>query len=173
MLFKFFYISLLALLVIGCSVKELNPTERQESIEKLTTMLLQLNKGVDQREAKDLATSSIDYAHQLAKQYRVVAPPLWHNTLINIGLKERGLCYQWSHDLLVYLRKRDYDTLVLHWVGANIGTYFEHNALSVSAKASDFNQSILLDAWRGSGNLYFIEFQKDKRYSWKKREDLN
>lgn len=158
---------------MGCSVKELRPLERQEHIARLTAMLLESNKSIDTNEAKDLAKSSIDYAHNLAKKYKVVAPPLWHNTLINIGLKERGLCYEWSSDLFDYLAKKNYHTLVLHKIGANVGTYFEHNALSVSGKASDVKQSIVLDAWRGSGNLYFIELKKDEKYSWKKRYDIN
>ena len=164
---------LLVYLFMGCSVKELRPLERQEHIEKLTEMLLQSNRSIDKDEAKDLAKSSIDYARHLAQQYKVVAPPLWHNTLINIGLKERGLCYEWSSDLFDYLAKKHYHTLVLHKIGANVGTYFEHNALSVSAKASDVQQSIVLDAWRDSGNLYFIELNRDKAYRWKKRYDIN
>ncbi|MBU1669069.1 hypothetical protein KKC13_11675 [bacterium] len=147
--------------------------ERQQHIEKLTAMLLQLDGTIDREEAEDLAKSSIYYARNLAQKYKVVAPPLWHNTLINFGLKERGLCYEWANDLLVYLSQKKYRTLMFHRIGANVGRYFEHNALSVSAKDSDVHQSIVLDAWRHSGNLYFIEFKKDEKYSWQERNDLN
>lgn len=170
--FKFFYIVLLSLILMGCSVKELKPMERQQHIEQLTSMLLALDRSIDKEEAKDLAKSSIDYSRDLAEKYKLVAPPLWHNTLINFGLKERGLCYEWANDLLVYLLNKKYRTLMFHRIGSNIGSYFEHNALSVSAKDSDVHQSIVLDAWRHSGNLYFIEFDKDIKYSWKERYDL-
>lgn len=170
--FRFFAGTLLAFVLMGCSVKALKPVERQQNVQALTALLIQLNVSIDENEAKDLAQSSIYYANELAKKYQVVAPPLWHNTLINIGFKERGLCYQWSNDLFLLLSKKRYQTLVLHKVGANVGSYFEHNALSVSAKSSDVNQSIVLDAWRHSGNLYFVELTKDKKYSWQERNDL-
>lgn len=171
--FKIFYIVLFSFFLGGCSIKALTPIERQQHITQLTAMLVELDGRIDKEEAKDLAKSSIDYARHLAKKYKLVAPPLWQNTLVNLGLKERGLCYEWANDLWVYLLKKKYCTLRFHRIGANIGSFFEHNALSVSAKGADVHQSIILDAWRHSGNLYFIEFDKDKKYSWKERFDLN
>lgn len=172
MYLKAFYSLLLVSFFIGCTIKELQPIEREEKIQELTTMLTASSQHIDKKEARDLAKSSIHYAHYLAEQYKVVAPPLWHNTLVNFGVKERGLCYQWSTDLLIYLQKKNYTTLAFHRIGANIGSYFEHNALSVSAKEADINQSIVLDAWRDSGKLYFVELLKDKKYTWKRRDDM-
>jgi len=139
--FKFFSFVVFSFIFWGCSIKKLKPMERQQHIEQLTAMLVELDRNIDEEEAKDVAKSSIDYARNLAKKYKLVAPPLWHNTLVNFGLKERGLCYDWANDLFVYLSKKKYHTLMFHRIGANIGSYFEHNALSVSAKDADVRQS--------------------------------
>jgi hypothetical protein len=134
-------------------------------------MLMDLNSTIDKREAKDLAINSISYAHQLSKEYRVVSPPLWHNTLVNIGIRERGLCYQWAEDMLLFFLKKRYSTLKFYIVGSSIGEYFEHNSLAVSAKGVTYRDSIVLDAWRYSGDLYFDYIKKDK-YIWKNRENI-
>jgi len=167
---KFF---LLLFFLVGCSVKVPTPEENFKKIQALTQMLLQTSTAIDKNEAKDLAKSSVLYAQKLAKKYNVVSPPLWQNTLVNIGIKERGLCYEWADDLWVYLIHKKYKSLILYHVGAEVGSYFEHNALSVSAKGLGVERSILLDAWRNSGKLYFIEIEKDKKYQWKQRFDLD
>lgn len=136
-------------------------------------MLQQTSKRIDKHEANDLAKSSIYYAQKLAKDYKVVSPPLWQNSLVNLGLKERGLCHEWSSDLWVYLMRKNYKSLEFHHIGADVGSYFEHNALSVSAKGLGVKKSIVLDAWRDSGKLYFIEIDRDKKYVWRKRFDLD
>ena len=162
---------LLLLWLTGCSVKSPTPEENLSKIGNLTKMLLNTSKSIDKNEAEDFAKSSVYYAQTLAHNYKVISPPLWQNTLVNLGLKKRGLCYEWANDLWVYLKAKNYKSLTLHYVGADVGNYFEHNALSVSAKELGVNNSILLDAWRNSGNLYFIEIAKDKKYSWKERLD--
>ena len=154
---------------MGCSVKAPTPQENIQKIQALTQMLLNTSKHIDRIEAEDFAKSSVYYAQKLARKYKVTSPPLWQNTLVNLGFKERGLCYEWANDLWVYLKSKKYKSLKLYYVGADIGSYFEHNALSVSAKELDVNDSIVLDAWRNSGDLYFIEIDKDKKYSWQKR----
>jgi len=162
---------LLLFLLTGCSVKNPTPKENFQNIQSLTQMLLRTSKHIDRNEAEDLAKSSVHYAQKLSKKYKVVSPPLWQNTLVNIGLKKRGLCYEWANDLWVYLKAKEYKSLELHYIGADVGSYFEHNALSVSAKGKSVQESIVLDAWRNSGKLYFIEIDKDEKYVWKKRYD--
>jgi hypothetical protein len=152
-------------------VKSPTPKENLQKIQSLTQMLLNTSSHIDKNEAEDFAKSSVYYAQKLASNYKVISPPLWQNTLVNLGLKERGLCYEWANDLWAYLKAKNYKSLALHYVGADVGNYFEHNALSVSAKELSVKESILLDAWRNSGDLYFIEIDKDEKYSWKERLD--
>ncbi|MCK4440911.1 MAG: hypothetical protein KAU90_02825 [Sulfurovaceae bacterium] len=172
-----FRISLLFLLSIfgGCSLTPLptsTPKIISTNIDILSNMIIDLNRTIDRYEAQDVASRAVRYSKYLAQKYRVVSPPLWHNTLVNLGIRKRGLCYQWAEDLLSYLLTKKYQTIQFYIVGASIGSYFEHNALAISAKGSSFKKGILLDAWRNSGNLYFIEIDKDKRYKWKNREEL-
>lgn len=159
----------LLLLLAGCSVKRPTAQENLNSIKRLSQLLQHKSKGIEPREAEDLAKSSILYAQRLAHDYKVVAPPLWQNTLVNLGFKKRGLCYEWANDLWGYLNAKHYKSLELYYIGANIGSYFEHNAIAVSAKGEGIKKSIVLDAWRNSGKLYFIEIDKDEKYDWKKR----
>ena len=163
-------LTLLLFLLAGCSVKTPTAQENFQNIQALTQMLLRTSKHIDRSEAEDLAKSSIFYAQKLAHKYRVISPPLWQNTLVNIGLKDRGLCYQWANDLWVYLKAKNYKSLEFYYVGANIGSYFEHNAISVSAKGESVDNSIVLDAWRNSGRLYFKKIIEDKKYEWKERK---
>ena len=159
-------------LLAGCSllpIEHYSKIKIDENIKKLSIMLSHLDNRVDKKEAKDLAKSSIYYALELAKKYRVVSPPLWHNTLVNIGLRDRGLCYQWAEDMLLFFLKKRYRTLKFYFVGADIGDYFEHNGVVVSF--GNFKDGIILDAWRNSGNLYFNYVKKD-RYIWKNRKEI-
>ncbi len=162
------------LLFTSCSLTPRHIASKEEiesKEEKLYRMIIGLNKTIDKKEARDLAKKSILYAIRLAKEYKVVSPPLWHNTLVNIGFKKRGLCYQWAEDMLLFLLKQKYQTVQFYSIGAKIRDYFEHNALALSAKGVFFNKSIVLDAWRESGNLYFNYIDKDK-YIWKNREKV-
>ena len=154
---------------MGCTVKSIPLEERQIKIVTLKNMLLHLGSKVDKNEAEDLARSSINYSFVLAQKYHALSSPWLQNTLVNIGLKERGLCHEWAEDLFHFLKKRDYRSFSFHSVGANIGYLNEHNALSVSLKGDGIRNSILLDAWRNSGDLYFIKIEKDKKYKWSER----
>ena len=165
-------VALLLSLFSGCSVKKPTALESRVKVNRLTKMIVDLDRGINPQEADDLARSSIYYVQDLITEYRLVSPPLWQNALVNMGLKNRGLCYQWANDLYHYLKRKEYQTLTLHYVGANISTYKEHNALSVSARGRDINGSILLDAWRNSGDLYYKKIEEDKKYKWSERLDM-
>ena len=156
--------------LMGCEVKQPTPLENIRQINQLTAMLIGLDtERVDRDEAKDLAQRGILYAQKLAKEYEVISPPFWQNTLVNFGIKKRGLCYEWADDLLAFFSQKRYRTLFIHKVSANIGQLNEHNALSVSLRNRSIEKSILLDAWRNSGNLFFIQIEEDKKYRWSER----
>ena len=80
----------------GCV--HLPPPATAEQIKSLQTALGRLGPEVDERDAATVATLAYDYPRELARNYRLVRPPLWHNLLINFGLKRRGLCYQWAEE---------------------------------------------------------------------------
>ena len=159
----------------GCSLTplpKLSPTKQAQRIDALTRMLQELSPMVNPQEAQDLAKTAVLRAKELGKSYEVVSPPLWHNMLVNIGVKRRGLCYHYSEDMLRLFLKKKYTTFEFYMVGANIGEYFEHNAIVVSAKKESYKEGIVLDAWRNSGNLFFDKVLSDKKYEWKNRATL-
>ena len=125
-----------------------------------------IKKDVSTRLSKDIFYKT----KQLAKKFKLVSPPLWHNFLVNIGVRKKGLCYNWSDSLFGYLKNRDYKNVKFHLIGANIGNYWsEHNALMISVDNLEFKNSIIIDPWRNSGELFFTHIKDDKDYEWKER----
>ena len=165
----FLFSLFLLLFFTGCAVKTPSLEQRQAKVITLKKMLLHLGSNVDVYEAENLAKSSVSYSYLLAQKYNAIDSPWLQNTLVNIGLKKRGLCHEWAEDLLHFLVKKEYQSFSFHTVGANIGHLSEHNALSVSLKGEGIHNSILLDAWRNSGDLYFIKIEEDRKYKWSER----
>ncbi len=168
----FIRLFLFSFVFLACSVKQPSASVINKKVEELQSLIVGLSPKVNRNEALNLSRNSIEYSFELSKKYDVISFPWLQNSLVNIGLKERGLCYEWTEDLLTYLVKKNYQSLSFYAVGANIGYMNEHNALSVSAKGEGIEHSILLDAWRNSGNLYFKKIREDKKYEWRERKGL-
>ncbi len=143
-----------------------------ESVDRLVELLGRVQLKAPLSKKKKLAQNIFRYVSYLTEQYALVSPPLWHNFLVNIGIKERGLCFHWSDALYLYLRQYHYDYFSFYLVGANIGEYFlEHNALLIAAKDADtIKGGVLIDPWRYSGKLYFSIVEEDKDYKWRRRK---
>jgi len=167
----------LLLILTGCTPDLPLPSTKEE--EHLARMLTDMDASIDAREAHQLAHEAITYSYTLAKRYRVTTPPWIHNFLVNVHLRNRGLCYQWADDLYAHLTALHLTTLTLYPVGANIGRYLtEHNALVVlppvqtagttnpDHRVPNPYDGILLDPWRHSGDLFFTPVGKDKKYHW-------
>ena len=158
------------LLLAGCSVKPQLPTSSR--IQQLTHQLRSLDPAIPQAEAKSLASDLFATTATLVRHYELTAPPLWHNFLVNIGLRHKGLCYDFSDALFLHLRKERYPHFAFHLAVANRGAYFkEHNALLIIAKGKEAEQGLIVDAWRHSGRLYVVPFDKDKTYRWRHRSE--
>ena len=100
----------------------------------------------------------------------MTSPPQYHNFLVNIGLKEKGLCYHWADALYLHFMKSDYPSFEFHLVGANIGEYWtEHNSLVIVGKGKPITSGIIIDPWRNAGKLYFSKVKDDSSYSWMHR----
>jgi len=154
----------------GCSVKQ-EPLHKTET-EALATLLWSLDKNIPLQEAQYLSKDIFAQTDRLAKTFKLTSPPLFHNFLVHIGLRKKGLCYHWSDALYLYFYRRGYTHFEFHLAGANIGNYFyEHNALVVTAKDGLVEEGIVIDPWRNSGKLYFSKVKEDKKYLWKHREE--
>jgi len=139
-----------------------------KKVGSLQDDLAALSRQADLFEARQVAEMAIGYSAYLAEKYHVVRPAVLHNVLIRVGLKERGLCYHWTEDLINRLQSLDLRTYQLHWGVAYRGSELrEHNSVVITARGQDFKKGIVLDPWRNSGDLYWALIKAD-RYPWKK-----
>ncbi|HEO97903.1 MAG: hypothetical protein JW682_04855 [Campylobacterales bacterium] len=160
---------------MGCSVTPPSPAPAR--IHILSQKLQALDANISVEEAEALARDIYLKSYELAEKFDLVSPPQFHNFLVNVGVREKGLCYHFSDALYLHLKSRGYERFDFHLVGANIGEYWsEHNALVVVAKgcsseACILNNGILIDAWRDSGEVYYAKLCEDKRYHWRHRSE--
>ena len=114
-----------------------------------------------------MAETAVRESAVLAEEYQLVRPAVAHNLLVLFGLRERGLCYHWTEDLMQRLQALDLKSFQLHWGVAYRGSELrEHNCVVITAKGQRFFKGIVLDPWRNSGNLFWAQVNKDD-YPWK------
>ena len=163
--FKLFFVSLF---LLGCSV-QIDPP-RKSKVLALTQLLESMDSVSSHQEAEQLSKDIFQKTARLTKEFKMISPPQYHNFLVNIGLKEKGLCYHWSDTLYIYFTHKSYPSFTFHLMGANIGEYWtEHNAMVVVAKDLPVEQGIVVDPWRDPGKLYFSKVREDTQYHWKHR----
>ena len=164
----FFNIILLSFLFLGCSVKE--QPEKETNIAALSTMLTSLDRNITTKESYALSKDIFAKKETLSKAFEVTSPPQYHNFLVNVGLREKGLCYHWSDAFYAYLKMQNYPSFEFHLMGANIGEYWsEHNVLVIIAKGTSVEDGVIIDAWRNPEKLYFSKVKDDKKYVWSHR----
>ena len=85
-----------------------------------------------------VAETAVTYSRRLAEEYRIVPPARLHNLLIQVGIKDRGLCYHWTEDLMKRLQALHLQTYQLHWGVAHKGSDLpgRHNMTSSPPTAS-------------------------------------
>ena len=137
-----------------------------ENVKRLELELNALDPAVDPTEARQVAETAIRESAVLAEEYQLVRPAVMHNLLVVMGIKDRGLCYQWTEDLMKRLEALELKSFQLHWGVAHPGSNLrEHNCVVISVKGQPFSKGILFDPWRHSGNLYWTPVVKDT-YPW-------
>ena len=155
------YALLGALLLSGCATSPRHGHRPQDLAQRLRA----LGPAVDAAEASLAAETACSYSLQLAKQYRVVRPAIFHNVLVNLGIRQRGLCFQWADDLSGKIASLNLQTLEMHRGVARLQTRREHSSVVLTAPGQAFEQGIVLDAWRHSGHLVWAGVKQDK-YPW-------
>ncbi len=169
---KHLYILFFIFLIFsGCSVKYenrqlFNEKNFDENIKKLSFLVQSISKNINKEEANNFSYEVINYSKVLANKYKIIKPALFHNSLINMGFKQKGYCYDFTNDLKKYLNSKKYKSFKFIKAVANRGEYFEHNSLVLTREDTSFKNSIILDAWRNSGILYFSKVKDDKNYNW-------
>lgn len=139
----------------------------RDKVKQLEEVLITLDETVENTEALRVAETAVRESAVLAEEYQLVRPAIAHNLLIVLGLKERGLCYHWTEDLMKRLQALNLKSFQLHWGAAYRGSELrEHNCVVITARGQSFDKGIVLDPWRNSGNLYWARVAKDT-YPWK------
>ena len=143
---------------------------KDEYLEKFGALrndLADLNRQANMQEAWQVAEAAITYSSDLAEKYNLVRPAILHNVFVRIGLKDRGLCYHWTEDLMKQLQLLDLKTYQLYWGVAYRGSELrEHNSVVITARGEAFEKGMILDPWRNSGDLYWALIKSDT-YPWK------
>ena len=141
------------------------PAQDEKSINDLTAALVALSPHtVDPREAAILSATAHTTSRQLAREYGVNGDPAVHNYLIHIGVKKKGICADYTHDIGAQLRELRFKTLKLHWGTAWEKESDENNALIVTARNQSFYDGIVLDGWRRAGRLFWCGVKDDAEY---------
>jgi len=137
----------------------------EKSIQDLSAALVALSpRTVDPGEAELLSATAHTTSRQLAREYGVTGDPAFHNYLIHIGVKKRGICADYTHDIGARLRDLRFKTLVVHWGTAWEKESSENNALIVTARNQSFYDGIVLDGWRRAGRLFWVHVKDDAEY---------
>ena len=166
------------ILLNGCASQEPrlepHPAVAEQRIGELNRAILSLGDDIDASESRQAARIAIEYSMQLAREYEITDSAIVHNIKVNLGLKPRGLCVDWTRDLLARLIQEKFRSLDLHWAVANYERAFrlEHSTVIVSARGESMEQGLVLDPWRYSGELYWSPTLLDEDYSWKPQGEI-
>ena len=160
----------LVLSATGCATHQAVSQERDlQKQNALTLDLLSLHSAVKRESALTVARTAIQFSRQQADRYRISGSPRYHNLLINLGLKERGLCFHWTDDLLDKMQDIKSEQFYFHSAIAHRGSNLrEHSSVVVTFKGESFETGIVLDGWRYSGDLYWSRVKEDS-YAWQPR----
>jgi hypothetical protein len=124
-------------------------------------------------EADGIAKAVVERLYRASQEYEITGSALFHNFLINTGVKKKGRCYHYVNDLKDALKEIDLKNFELHWGEAYAGTFRENNALVVTAKGKPFEDGIAIDAWRSAGKPFWIPVSVDKHYPWVETANVN
>ena len=152
-------------IVVGLCCGPSLQAQDEKSIADLRNALIALSpRTVDPREAQLLSETAHRVSRQCARDYGVEGDPAIHNYLIHIGVKKRGICADYTHDIGARLRELRFKTLVVHWGTAWEKESDENNALIVTAVNQSFFDGIVLDGWRRAGRLFWVHVKDDAEY---------
>ncbi len=162
-----------ALLLAGCGTASKGPVTDQD-VAALEQALLALGPDVDAAEAARAARLAYSVTADLKREYRITNSPLVHNAKVNMGLRERGLCYHWARDVQTRMTHGRFASLQFDRLVANAENPFrlEHSTAVVFARGDMWRNGIVLDPWRTGGTLHWDQVRDDVKYGWKLRADV-
>lgn len=179
---RFFVFALAACLLGGCKALDPPPTiatvggreagrrldraPEGERIAALTGEIRGLSAAVDPDEAARCAERAIRYTALLAEAHGLTGSAEFNSLMVNLGIKQRGQCFQLADDLNAELQEQHYRTLVRTRAICYWGEPFkEHNCVVLTAPGQPFEDGLVLDAWRNPGVLRWARVKLDV-YPW-------
>ena len=163
----------------GCSTRRGSDDEMAATIalanDRMAQQLeadLALLLGYRDDETVRLAQTVLAETDTLARNYQVQPPALWHNFLVNVGIRDRGLCCHWTQDLLQAIETLHLEKYDVLWGVSRYGTWREHNSVVVTAAGQAFDRGLVLDPWRNAGDLYWAPVATDD-YNWQRHPGDN
>lgn len=168
---KSLFISLMILataVLTGCAGA---PTTGRDDVAALAQALEALSPEVDPAEAQRAAEIAYRHASQLAEDYDVTTSPILHNTMVNTGVKARGICVHYAEDMQARLNQERFQTLTMLRAIAEPrnGFRIDHSTAVIAPKGADIYGGIVLDPWRYGGKLFWSPTAEDTRYDWEPR----
>ncbi|TCO74218.1 hypothetical protein [Rhodovulum euryhalinum] len=150
------------------------PPPTPAEVTALARTIRALGPEVDPGEAERAALIAHTHAWQLAQEYRVSDPPLVHNSKVNMGLRERGLCFHWAEDMEARLAAEDFRTLELHRAISPGARMFriDHSTVILGRRGEPLQEGVVLDPWRKGGDLFWSPVADDPRYKWRPRNEV-
>lgn len=169
-----FLVFSIILLFNACSIKNNNIknqalSKQDKNIQSLSFDVQSLSKEISKSEALKISYEAITYSKKLANKYKVTTTALFHNTLINLNIKKRGYCYHYANDLHRYLKTKKFKSFKFIRAVSKRGEYFEHSSLVLTRDDLSFEDSLILDAWRDTGDLFWSRVKDDNKYKWEKK----
>ncbi len=127
----------------------------RDVVSRVTGQLVALPGAgeVTRPEATRIASVAVAASREQAARYEVAMPGWWHNMMVNAGMKERGLCWQWMEDIFPKLRALDTRSFQIVCGVRNPGTRREHHCVVAIPTGRPFEDGLVLDPWVKGGEL--------------------
>ncbi len=152
--------------LLGC----INSPKTPLHVKSLEQILQGINGSISKEDARMLSYEMLSLSAKLKDDYRLVTPPSYHNFLVNIGARDRGLCWHFAFDMLAHAKELNLKSFDYYIGGAHIDNYWkEHNTLIVTCRGCSFKKGVVLDPWRNSDKLFYSKVTDDSEYKWYQR----
>ena len=160
--YHYFLAWTIAAISCGC-VSSSTQHQRASDTVALTGLLSNHYQNSPRIEIERFSRDIVDTSYGLRGKWGVGFAPLIHNSLVNGGFREHGLCFHWANELFREVQDTIPRGLVLSLIQTDGGRINDHHALSVHHALQNWKEGILLDAWKGGGRVHFCPISDSSR----------
>ena len=155
----------------GCTLHQL--PKRQQHTANLAQMLQKANPNASKKEIGALVARIKYSAQRLHIAYDRHTHPWIHNLLVNLSIKQKGLCWHFSDALYLDLlkAKSSYPSFCFHLIVSKPGSFWEHNGVAIVDCKGDLQEGVVVDLWRKRNSITYYPLTHDPEYRWRHRHD--